>query len=340
MNTKMEIEYDTKTLSLGFIGVGWIGKNRMEVLLNKGKISSVTIAETSEQNAEEALKVAGEAVLASSPEEIYKNRDIDGVVIATPSALHASQSLQALKSGKAVFCQKPLGRTAEEVEQVIKASKEADKLLSVDLSYRYTKAFQAVYDTITEGQIGKIYAVELVFHNAYGPDKDWFYDISQSGGGCVMDLGIHLIDMAMCCLGYPEVNELKSYLFSKGNKLEPNENKVEDFAKITMLTDKESAITLECSWHASAGEDAVIRAVFYGTEGGVAFRNINGSFYDFQAEKYKGTSKEILVSPPDNWGGKAGLVWAKKLRNSIGYDPVTAGEYLKTAQIIDRIYGR
>jgi len=336
----MEIEYDTKTLSLGFIGVGWIGKNRMEVLLNKGKISSVTIAETSEQNAEEALKVAGEAVLASSPEEIYRNRDIDGVVIATPSALHASQSLQALKSGKAVFCQKPLGRTAEEVEQVIKASKEADKLLSVDLSYRYTKAFQAVYDTITEGKIGKIYAVELVFHNAYGPDKEWFYDINQSGGGCVMDLGIHLIDMAMCCLGYPEVKELKSYLFSKGNKLEPNENKVEDFAKISMLTDKESSITLECSWHASAGEDAVIRAVFYGTEGGVAFKNINGSFYDFQAEKYKGTSKEILVSPPDNWSGKAGLVWAKKVRNSIGYDPVTAGEYLKTAQIIDRIYGR
>src|SRR3954463_6324810 len=140
MNTNMEIEYDTKTLALGFIGVGWIGKNRMEVLLNKGKISSVTIAETSEQNAEEALKVAEGAVLAASPEEIYKNRDIDGVVIATPSALHAAQSLQALKSGKAVFCQKPLGRTAEEVEQVIKASKEADKLLSVDLSYRYTKA--------------------------------------------------------------------------------------------------------------------------------------------------------------------------------------------------------
>lgn len=336
----MEIDYDTKTLSLGFIGVGWIGKNRMEVLLNKGKIRSVIIAETSEQNAEEALKVAGNAVLAQSPEEIYKDRDIDGVVIATPSALHAAQSLQALKSGKAVFCQKPLGRTAAEVEEVINASQEADKLLSVDLSYRYTKAFQAVYDTITEGQIGKVYAVELVFHNAYGPDKEWFYDINQSGGGCVMDLGIHLIDMAMCCLGYPEIKELKSYLFSKGTKLEPNEDKVEDFAKITMLTDKESAINLECSWHASAGEDAVIRAVFYGTEGGVAFKNINGSFYDFQAEKYKGTAKEIMVSPPDNWSGKAGLMWAKKIRNSVGYDPVTASEYLKTAQIIDRIYGR
>lgn len=336
----METALDKKTLSLGFVGVGWIGRNRMEILLKEGNINNLMIAEPYEQNAQEALQIAKWAVLAGSPEEIYNNAAIDGVVIATPSALHAAQSLEALQSGKAVFCQKPLGRTAKEVEQVIKASKEADKLLSVDLSYRYTKAFQAVYDIITEGQIGKIYAVELVFHNAYGPDKEWFYDINQSGGGCVMDLGTHLIDMAMCCLGFPEVTELKSHLFSKGVKLKPNENKVEDFAKVTMLTDKESAITLECSWHASAGEDAVIRAVFYGTEGGVAFKNINGSFYDFQAEKYKGTNKEIIVSPPDNWSGRAGLVWSEKIIDSMGYDDVTATEYLKTAEIIDRIYGR
>jgi predicted dehydrogenase len=336
----METAVDKKTLSLGFIGVGWIGRNRMEVLLKEGNINNVIIAEPYEQNANEALQVAEGSILVDSPEEIYNNEDIDGVVIATPSALHAAQSLEALQSGKAVFCQKPLGRTAKEVKQVIEASKEADKLLSVDLSYRYTKGFQAVYDIISEGEIGKVYAVELVFHNAYGPDKEWFYDINQSGGGCVMDLGTHLIDMAMCCLGFPEVTELKSYLFSKGVKLKPNENKVEDFAKVTMLTDKEAAITLECSWHASAGEDAVIRAVFYGTEGGVAFKNINGSFYDFQAEKYKGTNKEIIVSPPDDWSGKAGVVWSEKIADSMGYDEVTATEFLKTAEIIDRIYGR
>lgn len=120
----------------------------------------------------------------------------------------------------------------------------------------------------------------------------------------------------------------------------PNENKVEDFAKVSMLTDKESAISLECSWHASAGEDAVISAIFYGTEGGVAFKNIEGSFYDFQAEKYKGTYKEVIVSPPDNWSGRAGLAWSEKITNFAGYDKLTATEYLKTAQIIDRIYGR
>jgi len=331
---------DTKTLSLGFIGVGWIGRNRMEVLLNSGKATAAVISEPSPENTAEALKAAPEAQALQSPEGVYGNPELDGVVIATPSALHAAQSLDALNAGKAVFCQKPLGRTATEVRQVVEASRKADRLLGVDMSYRYTKAFQAVYDTIANGDIGKVYAVNLVFHNAYGPDKPWFYDINQSGGGCVMDLGIHLIDMAMSCLGFPEVREVKSHLFSKGVKLAPGEERVEDFAKVSLYTAEDTAMSLECSWHVSAGRDAVIEATFFGTEGGVAFKNINGSFYDFVAEKYKGTYTETLVSPPDDWSGRAGVAWADDVLQGKGFDAKTAGELIKTAEIIDRIYGR
>ncbi|OYQ33176.1 oxidoreductase [Flavobacterium cyanobacteriorum] len=335
-----EEQQDKKTLSLGFIGVGWIGRNRMEVLLNAGKAEAAIISEPYEQNATEALKSAPNALVTDTPESIYSNPGLDGIVIATPSAMHAAQSVEALNAGKAVFCQKPLGRTADEVRQVVQASKQADKLLAVDLSYRYTKAFKAVYDVITSGQIGKVYAVDLTFHNAYGPDKEWFYDIKRSGGGCVMDLGIHLVDLALWSLGFPEITEISSQLFCKGEKLEPKEEKVEDFARVLMMTDADTAISLECSWHVSAGQDAVIEAKFYGTEGGAAFKNINGSFYDFTAEKYKGTHKEILVSPPDDWSGRAGIAWADEVLKGTGYDSKTAEEFIKTAEIIDRIYER
>jgi predicted dehydrogenase len=123
-------------------------------------------------------------------------------------------------------------------------------------------------------------------------------------------------------------------------KLQPNEEKVEDFAKVSMLTADDTAISLECSWHVSAGQDAVIEAKFYGTEGGAAFKNINGSFYDFKAEKYKGTHTETLVSPPDDWSGRAGVVWAENILEGRGYDAVTGEELIKSAEIIDRIYGR
>lgn len=333
-------EQEKKTLSLGFLGVGWIGRNRMQVLLEQTNATAAAIAEPNEENAKEALKLAENAVLAESAVALSRNKDLEGIVIATPSAMHAQQSIEALQAGKAVFCQKPLGRTASEVKQVVKAAAEANKLLAVDLSYRYTKAFQAIHQLIQNGEIGSIYAVDLVFHNAYGPDKEWFYDIKKSGGGCVMDLGIHLVDLALWCLEFPEIQEVKSHLFHKGKKLESSEEQVEDFASVSMVSEKGTLIKLECSWHVSAGRDAVIEAKFYGTEGGAAFRNLNGSFFDFTAEKYKGTQTETLVNPPDDWSGRAGIIWAEKLSAAEGHDAAAGEEFIKTAEIIDRIYGR
>ncbi len=327
-------------MHLGFLGVGWIGRNRMEAILNQTNASVTAITEPQLNNAQEALKSAENALLTESPEEMYADENLDGIVIATPSAMHAQQSIAALKSGKAVFCQKPLGRTAEEVKQVVSASREADKLLAVDLSYRYTHAFKAVFDLVKNGEIGDIYAVDLVFHNAYGPDKEWFYDIKKSGGGCVMDLGIHLVDMALWTLDFPEIKDVKSHLFHNGEKLQTFEEHVEDFASVSMVSEKDQVINLECSWNVSAGTDAVIEAKFYGTKGGAAFKNVNGSFYDFTAEKYHGTQTETLVTPPDQWSGRAGVVWVENMLSQNRFDEKSAEEFIKTAQLIDRIYGR
>ncbi|NJW52051.1 Gfo/Idh/MocA family protein [Salinimicrobium oceani] len=329
-----------KELSLGFLGVGWIGRNRMEAILNHTNAKAAAITEPNPENSDAALKSAKNAILKTSPEALFSEEELDGIVIATPSAMHAEQSMQALKSGKAVFCQKPLGRTAEEVKQVVQASREADKLLAVDLSYRYTKAFKAVYDTIQKGEIGDVFAVDLKFHNAYGPDKKWFYDIKRSGGGCVMDLGIHLVDLALWSLDFPNISEVSSKLYHKGQRLTSFEEHVEDFASVSMTSDKEQVINLECSWHVSAGKDAIIEATFYGTKGGASFKNINGSFYDFKAEKYHGTQTETLVTPPDEWSGRAGVVWVENMIKNNGFDEKTATELIRTAEVIDRIYGR
>lgn len=332
------IENKDNQLNLGFIGLGWIGRNRMEVLLKNPKNIATAILEPANKNAEAALLKAPEAEVTEAPSQIYNHPEVDGVIIATPSAMHASQSIEALKAGKAVFCQKPLGRTAAEVAQVVITSEKADKLLGVDLSYRYTKAFQAIYTLINSGEIGDVYAASLVFHNAYGPDKDWFYNKALSGGGCVMDLGIHLIDLALWSLGFPKIKEVKSQLYHQGKKWKKDEETVEDHALVTLITENDIHIYIECSWNISAGKDAVIEAHFYGTEGGAAFKNTNGSFYDFTAEKYKGTHTDVLVSPPDDWSGKAATAWAEQVRKGQGYNKRTGEEFIQTAQIIDRIY--
>lgn len=329
-----------KTLNLGFVGLGWIGLNRMKRLLSNPDVEGVAIVEPCEENLNQALKFAENAKVYKSFQDLLSNPNIDGIVIATPSALHAKQTIQALKAKKAVFCQKPLGRNLAEVKEIIQVAYENNQLLGVDLAYRYTKAFQQVYKIIKNEEIGEIFSVELKFHNAYGPDKDWFYDIEKSGGGCVLDLGIHLIYLVLWSLHISEIKNLQSDLFFKGRKIQKNQNVVEDFASINFSTNQNIKVNLQCSWNIFAGKDAEISAHFYGTKGGLAFKNLGGSFYDFSAEKYTGTKTEILISPPDNWSGKAAEVWAEKLLKGEKFNVVNAKEHLQLAEIIDRIYGR
>jgi len=323
---------------LGFLGVGWIGRSRMQAILDTGLVEAAAIAEPSTEMAAEAAKIAPAATLVDGLEGLLA-QDLDGLVIATPSALHADQSIRALERGLAVFCQKPLGRTAEEAAAVVAAARAADRLLGVDFSYRFTEGMRQIRDLVAGGDLGRVFAVDLVFHNAYGPDKAWFYDPAQSGGGCVMDLGVHLVDLALWTLGFPEAARVSSSLIAGGEPLGARRDVVEDYATATIDLADGTSIRLACSWRLNAGVDAVIAADFYGTQGGAGFRNVAGSFYDFTAERFHGTARAPLVGPPDNWGGRAAADWARRLAagEQFGAD---AERLVDVARTLDRIYGR
>ena len=150
---------------LGFLGVGWIGRNRLEAVARSGHAEVVALCDASEEALSEARTCAPESKLCRDFDQLL-GVDLDGVVIATPSALHAAQSIAALERGLDVFCQKPLGRSAAETRAVVEAARRFDKLLGVDLSYRHVTAFSKVADLVRTGELGEVYAVDLVFHNA------------------------------------------------------------------------------------------------------------------------------------------------------------------------------
>ncbi len=326
------------TARLGFLGVGWIGRHRMAAILETGVAEAWLIAEPCAELAAEAAKLAPQAMVVDGLPELLA-AGLDGVVIATPSALHAEQSIACLQAGAAVFCQKPLGRTVAETRAVVAAARAADRLLGVDLSYRFTEGMRAIRERIAAGQLGRVFAADLVFHNAYGPDKAWFYDPALSGGGCVMDLGVHLVDLALWALDFPEVVGVSSRLFAGGAPLALPAGTVEDYAVATLELATGACVRLACSWRLQAGCDAVIEADFYGTEGGAALKNVGGSFYDFTACAYRGTSRETLASPPDAWGGRAAADWARRLAAGIRFDP-EAERLADVAEVLDQIYGR
>lgn len=321
---------------LGFVGVGWIGRHRMAAILAEDAVVADAIFDPSDANLIEALGLAPDARRCASFEEVLA-RDLDGIVVATPSALHADQAVAALARGAAVFCQKPLGRNLAEVRRVTEAARRAGKLLAVDFSYRETAAVTAIRDVLAAGRIGRPFAIDLVFHNAYGPDKPWFYERAQAGGGCLMDLGIHLIDLALTLTGARTVRDVSAHLFEGGAPLTAGSNRVEDYAAAQFALDDNAVVRLACSWRLHAGQDADIRVEIYGTKGGVALRNHGGSFYDFGVDLFDGTSRQVLVTPPDDWGGRAAQAWARRLAEGCGYDPRVEDVCAATA-VMDAIY--
>ena len=326
---------------LGFVGLGWIGRNRLEAVVQADIADVCALQDVSEAAVREAQKLAPDAFVSTSFEELLR-QDLDGVVIATPNRFHAEQAIASLDRGLAVFCQKPLGRTALETRDIVEAAQKSSRLLGADLSYRNIPAMQMVSCLVETGTLGKVFAVDAVFHNAYGPDKPWFYDFSLAGGGCVLDLGVHLIDLALAPLHFPRLAHVEASVYSHGRLLTKPSKQVEDYAVARIDTADETTINLSCSWNLHAGRDAKIELTFYGTGGGASLRNVDGSFYDFVAERFHGTETETLNTTADShwqWGGLATLEWVKQLANDSAFDP-RVERLIAVAEVIDQIYGR
>lgn len=326
---------------LGFLGVGWIGRNRMLALSRSGVGEIAAIADPVLNSPRDLTEIAPRAEVMRDLDALLELH-LDGIVIATPSALHAEQAIAAFESGCAVFCQKPLARTAAETQQVIDAARSANRLLGVDFSYRHTAGMQAIRRLIQKGELGQIYALEMEFHNAYGPDKPWFYDAKLSGGGCLIDLGIHLVDLALWCLDFPPVEKISGHLLAGGAPVNSRGQQVvsqtEDYAAAQIVLATGAVVQLACSWKAPAGCEAQISATFYGTRGGASFHNVNGSFYDFGAEHFlPDRSRRTLALPPDDWSGRAIVSWARQLARSKTFHPEIESAH-RVAAVLDAIY--
>ena len=280
--TSTPVSAPARVPRLGFLGVGWIGLLRLQSLARSGAGTIAAVADPVAECRHEARRAAPSCALVATLGELLA-LELDGIVIATPSALHAEQAVHALEHGLAVFCQKPLGRTAAETRRVIAAARAADRLLAVDLSYRHTQALRRVRDLVRSGAIGGVHAVDLVFHNAYGPSRAWARDPALAGGGCT--------------------------------------------ARIA------------CSWEASIGRGAIIEALFHGAHGTAAFRNVNGSFFDFTAELYHGAESATLSEPPDDWGGGALVDWTRRLADDPHFD-ASVEALVDVAATLDRMLGR
>ena len=322
---------------LGFLGTGWIGRSRLEAIAASDVAEVAALADPDHESLSAAAAAAPRARLLGGDLDEMLAAGLDGIVIATPSALHADQAIAALQRGIAVFCQKPLGRSAAETRAVVEAARDADLLLGVDMSYRHTAAAIALREHVRSGAAGPVHAIDLVFHNAYGPDKPWFLDPGLAGGGCAVDLGIHLADLLLWALDFPAVEAISARRWRGGERAGPDV--AEDLCLATIDVAGGAVARLACSWFSHEGRDCVLEATFRGRDGAVSMHNVDGSFYDFAVELRHGTTAEEIVSPPDAWGGRAAVEWAQRLRAGERFDP-SVRRLVDVAAVLDEVLGR
>lgn len=324
---------------LGFAGLGWIGGQRMQVLAASGSAEVAALCEPVDARVRDACRVLQHPPAVCGGFDELIAQPLDGIVIATPNALHEEQAAAALERGIAVFVQKPLALSRAGTERLVALAKRRDLPLGVDWSYRWLEGMPELKRRLDAGEIGAITAAELCFHNAYGPDAAWYYDIERSGGGCLLDLGCHLLDLCHWLLGARDPVDVRARCFRDGRPLHAPVAEPEDFAVADIDYANGPQVHLACSWRASVGRGAVIGCRVFGTEGGAGLRNVDGSFHDFEITLNRGDKFELLGAPPDPWPGRALLDWASRLRDSAGVGDDLA-PLAMTAELIDRIYGR
>lgn len=327
---------------LGFLGLGWIGRKRLDAMAMHDDVELAVLCDASRSRLDELADAHPRALRCEDLDAMWDARP-DGVVIATPNALHAAQAIACLARGIAVFCQKPLGVDAHETEAIIAAARRADLPLGVDFCYRHVQGMTALREHIAAGTLGEIVAIDLHFHNAYGPDKTWCHDRAIAGGGCLLDLGVHLIDLALWLQDEPELALVSSALFASGERLSAGASRqtarLEDLAYAEFRQRRGAIVRIACSWHQHAGAGAAIGMHVQGTRAGAAWANVAGSFYDFRVDLLHGTRREPLGSHPDDWGGRALRQWVDRLAAGARFDSSTS-VIATGARLIDAIYAQ
>jgi predicted dehydrogenase len=197
---------------------------------------------------------------------------VDAVVISTPNVLHVPQTVAALSAGKHVLVQKPLALSPGDAQAVLAQAARTGRVLFVDYSYRYLDTVRELRQTLP--LIGRVTTITAAFHNIYGPGKEWFFDPKLSGGGALVDLGVHLIDLAVELLTPQSISLEEVHLsYSQGHF-------VEDAACLRMRMDN-VPVRLGVSWNAAISE-SVIRLEVQGEQGTTCWENVDGSFFRFR----------------------------------------------------------
>ena len=268
---------------VGVIGLG-MGRAHLSGYKACPEAEIVAICDADENRLASAGDEFGVSTRLTSIDEMLALENLDAVSIALPNFLHCPVTVAALRAGKHVLCEKPMAMTVVEARQMLDTSEKADRKLMIHFNYRFTAQAQALKRYVDGGELGEIYFARTGWHRRRGIPGlgGWFNNVKLSGGGPLIDLGVHRLDLALWLMGSPEPIEVFGQTFARfGPELARQqgfEYTVEDLACGVVKLQNGAAIAVEVSWASNTEKAEDMYTVLFGEKGGAEQRNIGEGY--------------------------------------------------------------
>jgi predicted dehydrogenase len=293
------------TYKVGVIGLG-IGKQHLKGYAGHPKAEVVAIADLDETRLSAIGEEFGVAKRYPDPLAMLKDESLDIVSVCTPNKFHKPLTIAAFEAGAHVLCEKPMAMNAAEAREMIAAGKTAGKRLMINFSYRFDEQAYALKKQVDTGVLGEVYYGRTLWHRRRGVPGfgGWFGQKDLAGGGPLIDLGVHRLDLALWLMGYPKPTWVMGgtwcKIASEAAKASGKKFDVEDLAAGMIRFENGAMLEVEASWATNTEHEHEIKTILMGTKGGLN-QGYTGKDWEFYAKLYiesEGCQFDMVLHPP------------------------------------------
>lgn len=266
---------------VGVIGVGWPGQRHIEGYRKQPDVELVAVCDVNEELLTETQLTHTIPHAFTNVDDLLAMNGLDAVSVCLPNFLHASLAIKALASGRHVLLEKPLARTVAEGEEIAGAVERSGCILMMALNNRFRPDTLALKQLVDAGGLGEIYYGKAGWlRRQWNPlVRGWFTDREKSGGGPLIDLGVHMLDLALWYMGNPHPVAVSGATYHKfQEQVAPMIGHIdtEDLATGFVRLEDGRTIIVDASWISFTEYPDFIYCTLFGTQGGASIERFTG----------------------------------------------------------------
>lgn len=249
-----------REIRIGVIGLGWPGIRHSEAVRKCADARLCAAADLDESRRKEYQDLFPGTKVFSDYKEMIADSEIDAVIICLPNFLHSPVTLEALRAGKHVLCEKPPALHAAEMREIRDEAARRSLVYAFGRQMRFTESMRAAREIIDSGRLGEIYYARSSWVRSRGIPVgigNWFIDREKAGGGAIIDIGIHALDSAWYLMGNPDPTTVSASVSTRFRNHVPKGAKfdVDDSGFAFLRFGNGAVMQLEVTWAGNLTDD-------------------------------------------------------------------------------------